>query len=112
MEKKKMKLWKKFLLVFIIILLVLAVVVLWRFSILTKINEKYYLNNNKSNLYYYSKTDTTIMEFYKKDGIIKENIKQANGNGDITIWKNYNTGESLIFYNSTKLYTDNNYRIY
>ena len=36
------------------------------------------------------------MEYWKKDGIIKLNTRQLNGNGDITFWLNTNTNEEYI----------------
>lgn len=106
MEKRKMKLWKKVLIAILIIFIILVILAIWRYNILTDIYEK---NNEKfstSNYYYYSKTDDTIMEAWKKDQITKVNLKQVNGEGDVTIWKNESTGEEYAFYNKQKIYTE------
>lgn len=106
MEKRKMKLWKKVLIAILIIFIILVILAIWRYNILTDIYEK---NNEKfstSNYYYYSKTDDTIMESWKKDQITKVNLKQVNGEGDVTIWKNESTGEEYVFYNKQKIYTE------
>lgn len=106
MEKRKMKLWKKVLIAILIIFIILVILAIWRYNILTDIYEK---NNEKfstSNYYYYSETDDTIMESWKKDQITKVNLKQVNGEGDVTIWKNESTGEEYVFYNKQKIYTE------
>lgn len=106
MEKRKMKLWKKVLIAILIIFIILVILAIWRYNILTDIYEK---NNEKfstSNYYYYSKTDDTIMESWKKDQITKVNLKQVNGEGDVTIWKNESTREEYVFYNKQKIYTE------
>ena len=106
MEKRKMKLWKKVLIAILIIFIILVILAIWRYNILTDIYEK---NNEKfstSNYYYYSKTDDTIMEAWKKDQITKVNLKQVNGEGDVTIWKNESTGEEYAFYKKQKIYTE------
>lgn len=106
MGKRKMKLWKKVLIAILIIFIILVILAIWRYNILTDIYEK---NNEKfstSNYYYYSKTDDTIMESWKKDQITKVNLKQVNGEGDVTIWKNESTGEEYVFYNKQKIYTE------
>ena len=107
-----MKLWKKILIIILILFFILILLALWRYNILTKIEERNSISNSKTNFHYYSKTNSTIMELWKKDGILKENLKQVNGTGDITIWKNVNTGEAFTFWNNTKLYSENTYRIY
>ena len=104
MEKKKIKLWKKILILIVLILLILLVIVFYRYNILTTLQEKNYIYNEKSNCYYYSESDNTIMEYWKKDGIIKLNTRQLNGNGNITFWLNTNTNEEYIFWNEPEKY--------
>ena len=106
MEKRKMKLWKKILIVILIIFIILSIFVIYRYNVLSNIYQK---NNEKfsaSNYYYYSKTDDTIMEVWKKDQITKVILKQVNGEGDITIWKDEGTGEEYTLYNKQKIYTE------
>ena len=101
---RKMKVWRKILLLALILIAVYAISVVYKLNILNKIAEKNEESKNIQNFYYYSITDETLMECFKKDGIIKLNVRQARGNGDITFWKDSNTGEQLIFWNETKLY--------
>lgn len=101
---KKMKIWKKLLLIVFVLLVIYAISVGYKLSILNKIAEKNEESKNLENYYYYSIANDTLMEYFKKDGIIKMNVRQARGNGNITFWKDSNTGEQLIFWNETKLY--------
>jgi len=47
-------------------------------------------------VFYYSETEETIMEYWRKDGIMKLNVRQINGVGDITFWEDTKTGEKQI----------------
>jgi len=106
MEKKKMKLWKKVLIVIGILLLVALLLVLYRYSIITKIQQRYEETNNKPNYYFYSETENMISKVWKKDGIFKMDAIRVGGEGHLTFWKNTNTGEELVFWNAPeKLYS-------
>lgn len=88
------------------IMAVLLLMIFIRYSILTKIQERNEESNRQANCYYYSETDKTIMEYWRKDGIMKLNVKQVNGVGNITFWKDTNTQEELTFWNEPiKIYT-------
>ena len=101
---KKMKIWKKLLLIAFALFAIYAISVLYKLSILNKIAEKNEESNNIQNYYYYSISNDTLIEYFRKDGIMKMHARQARGNGDITFWKDSNTGEQLIFWNESKLY--------
>lgn len=101
---KKMKVWKKFLLIALGIFAVYACSVIYKLIILSNIDRQNIISNNKENYYYYSISNDTLTEYFKKDGIIKMHVRQAKGNGDITFWKDSKTGEQLIFWNKEKLY--------
>ena len=101
---KKMKLWKKILLIVFVLFIIYLVSVVYKLSILTQIGKKYKISDNTNNYYYYSISNDTLMEYFKKDGIIKMHVRQSRGNGDITFWKDSNTGEQLIFWNEARLY--------
>lgn len=104
-----MKLWKKILIIIGIILIVALAVILYRYSILTKILKRNEESNKRTNCYYYSETENTIMEYWRKDGIMKLHTKQTKGKGDIIFWEDTNTGEELIFWNAKeKLYSKGN----
>ena len=108
MEKKKMKLWKKILLLISILFLIFIIITTIKFFALTSILEKNKISNNSSNCYYYSESDTTIMEYCKKDNIMKLNTRQFDGTGNITFWKDINSNEEFIFWNSeSKKYAKN-----
>ncbi len=101
---KKMKVWKKLALIIFVFLVIYAISVGYKLIILNKIAEKNEESENSENYYYYSIADDTLMEYFKKDGIIKMNLRKARGNASITFWKNCNTGEQYIFINETKQY--------
>ena len=101
---KKMKIWKKLALIVIVLLAIYAISVVYKLSILNKIAEKNEESKKIENYYYYSIANDTLMEYFKKDGIIKMNMRQARGNASITFWGDSNTGEQLIFINETKQY--------
>lgn len=101
---KRMKKWKKILVIFLILLTIYAISVGYKFYIINRIIGSNKESNNIENYYYYSIADDTLMEYFKKDGIIKMNVRQSRGNGNLTFWKDSNTGEQLIFWNEAKLY--------
>ena len=74
---KKMKIWKKLALIVIVLLAIYAISVVYKLSILNKIAEKNEESKNIENYYYYSIANDTLMEYFKKDGIIKMNMRQA-----------------------------------
>ncbi len=104
MEKKKMRLLKKILIIISAIIILFIIYTIYRYMVITKIHKMTMANKEKTNLYYYSETEDTIMEFWRKDNIKKINLKQAKGDGDITFWLNENTNVGYIFYNSNKTY--------
>lgn len=79
----------------------------FRYYILINIGKENNANLNKTNYYYSSESNSTIMQCWKKDGIIKFNMKQKNREGDITFWSDNNTGEGYVFYNIEKIYSEN-----
>lgn len=109
MEKKKTKLWKKILSIILIILLILLSIILFRYHIITTVQQKNEENDKRTNCYYYSETEDTIMEYWRKDGIMKLNVKQVKGTGDITFWEDTKAGEELVFWNAPeKIYSKGN----
>ena len=101
---KKLKIWKKLILIVLVLLIIYAISVAYKLIILNKISEKNEENNNLDNYYYFSIANNSLMEYFKKDSIIKINMRQARGNASITFWKDCNTGEQLMFINETKQY--------
>lgn len=106
MKKQKMKLFEKILIIVLIILFIIFFFIIWRYNILVNIQKENNINLIKSNYYYRSENNDTIMECWKKDGIAKINIKQKNKEGDLTFWSDNNTGEAYTFNNVTKVYSE------
>ena len=107
MEKKKMKIWKKILIAITVVLAMYLIVTLYKYSVLTKIYERNIASNNISNRYYYSETDDTIIEFWQKDGLMKNHLKRKGNVGDIIMWEDSNTGEKYVFWNELeKIYQE------
>lgn len=100
MEKKKMKLWKKILLLIFIIFILFIIIITIKFFVLTDILEKNKISNNSSNCYYYSETNSTIMEYWRKDNIQKLNTRPVGGTSSITFWKDLSSNKEFIFWNS------------
>ena len=104
MEKKKMKMWKKILIIVVIIVLLFLIYTMYRYMVITKIQNMTKENKEKTNLYYYSETDNVMMEFWRKDNIKKLNMKQKEGEGDLTFWMDENTDNRYMFINTSKTY--------
>ena len=109
MKKKKMKLWKKILLLIFIIFILFIIITTMKFFALTDILEKNKISNNSSNCYYYSETNSTILEYWRKGNIQKLNTKPVGGTISITFWKDVSSNEEFTFWNSeNKTYTKSN----
>ena len=102
MKEKKIKIWKKVLIVIAIIFTVYLAITLYKYSVLTKMYERNTASNNMQNRYYYSETDDQITEFWQKDGLMKNHLKRKENIGDIIMWEDTNTGEKYIFWNEPK----------
>ena len=93
----------------VILIILLLILAISRFYILSKIQENNEFYEAQNNCYYYSETNNAIMEYWRKDSIMKLNIKYLSNNSDMTFWKNSDTNEDLIFYNSNeKTYSNSN----
>ena len=99
MEKKKMKIWKKILIVIAVIILIYLLITLYKYIVLTKIYERNMESKKITNSYYYSETEDTIMEFWYKDGLMKVHLERKGNVGDIIMWEDSNTGEKYVFWN-------------
>ena len=106
MEKKKMKLWEKILIILLTILVVYFITVFIKYIIFTKISIRYEVSRESSNFYYYSESEETIFNYWQKDNIKKLNVKQVNGEGNLTFWKDEKTGEELVFVEANKTYSE------
>ena len=99
MEKKKMKIWKKILIVIAVIILIYLLITLYKYIVLTKIYERNTTSNEVPNRHYYSETEDTIMEFWYKDGLMKVHLERKENVGDMIMWEDSNTGEKYVFWN-------------
>ena len=96
---------KKIIFIVILIILILLVSIFgMRLSKLNKISELRDESKKISNLYFTEEGSSSITEFWKKDNIIKQNNKLKIGDGDITLWKNFENDESLTIFNTTQKY--------
>lgn len=89
---------KRFIFLVFVFILIIGLVIGVRWRILYNISEKYDKVSLKDNWYYYSDSDSTIMNVYRKGTIWKMNTKQKNGDGNLTFWKDTSTGEAYVFY--------------
>ncbi len=88
---------KKILIIIGVVILIVMIIVLIRFNIYMNLDKKYDQMNAKDNYYYYSETETTVMNYWKKDNIHKVNVKYLKGEGNLTFWKNEDTNEYYMF---------------
>lgn len=92
-----------------ILLIILVVLAISRFFILSKIQENNEFYESQNNCHYYLEGNNAITEYWRKDSIMKLNIKYLDNNSDMIFWKNLDTNEDLIFYNSNeKIYSNSN----
>ena len=89
---------KKILITIGIVIFIIAILILIRFNIYMGLDNKYDEMNAKNNYYFYSETAETIMTYWKKDNIHKVNMKSVKGESDLTFWKNGDTNEYYMFY--------------
>ena len=92
-----------------ILVIILVILAISRFFILSKIQENNEFYESQNNCHYYLESNNAIMEYWRKGSIMKLNIKYLDNNSDMTFWKNLDTNEDLIFYNSNeKTYSNSN----
>ena len=89
---------KKFIILVFIFVLIIGLIIGIRWRILYNIRESYENISLKDNWYYYSDSEDTIMEVWKKGTTWKMNTRQKKGNGNLTFWKDARTGEAYVFY--------------
>ena len=100
---------KRFIFLVFAIMIVLILIIGIRWRILYNMQEKYNKTALDDNWYYYSETEDTIMNVYRKGTIWKTNTRQKNGEGNLTFWKDTSTGESYVFFeNPVKKYKEDN----
>lgn len=116
MEKKKMKLWKKILLVVLAILLLFSIYVIRNFIIISDIVNlsKKYVNktNYISNVYSIQDNSVNIVKSYNKDGkylsLIQTKVNDINDTRKLTVYKSDNEGLAVIQTGDNKIAILNN----
>ena len=98
---------KRFILLVFAIVMILILIIGIRWKILYNMQESYNTTTLEDNWYYYSDSEDTIMNVYRKGTIWKVNTRQKNGDGNLTFWRDASTGEAYVFFeNSVKKYTE------
>lgn len=96
---------KKIIFIVILIILILLVSIFgMRLSKLNKISELRDESKKISNLYFTEEGSSSITEFWKKDNIIKQNVRLKSGDGNITFWKDFEKDEGYTIFNNSKTY--------
>ena len=110
LENKKYKTGitiKKLIFCVVTIVLVIILIIGIRWRILYNMQENYNKTTLEDNWYYFSDSEDTIMNVYRKGTIWKVNTRQKNGDGNLTFWRDASTGEAYVFFeNSVKKYTE------
>ena len=98
---------KRFIFIVFAIVLIIGLIIGVRWRILYNIQESYDSVSIKDNWHYYSDSEDTIMNVYRKGTIWKMNTRQKNGEGNLTFWIDMSTGESYVFFeNPIKKYKE------
>ena len=98
---------KRFIFFVFAIVLVIILIIGIRWRILYNMQESYNETTLEYNWHYYSDSEDTIMNVYRKGTIWKMNTRQKNGEGNLTFWIDMSTGESYVFFeNPIKKYKE------
>ena len=105
MEKKKMKIWKKILIVLVVLLILYLVTCVYKYCVLSKLLNTSKKTTEISNYHVYAEHSgmvNGIFEYWRKDDILKTNLK--NDDVVLTLWSNSSTGEKYFINNMEKIY--------
>ncbi len=89
---------KRFIFLVFAIVLVIILIIGIRWRILYNMQERYNQSTLENNWHYYSDSEDTIMNVYRKGTIWKMNTRQKNGEGNLTFWRDTSTGEAYVFF--------------
>ena len=89
---------KRFIFLVFAVVLVIILIIGIRWRILYNMQESYNETTLENNWHYYSDSEDTIMNVYRKGTIWKMNTRQKNGEGNLTFWRDTSTGESYVFF--------------
>ena len=93
------------LVVVIIVVLLLVVLFLWRLITLNNIKKLNEESIKISNIHYVREGNDSIVEVWKKDNIVKQNMNNISGSVNLTLWKNFENDEEYTLYNNEKKYS-------
>ena len=93
------------LVVAIIVVLLLVVLFLWRLITLNNIKKLNEESIKISNIHYVREGNDSIVEVWKKDNIVKQNMNNISGSVNLTLWKNFENDEEYTLYNNEKKYS-------
>lgn len=104
MEKKKMKIWKKILLVILAIFILFSIYVIRNFIIISNIvdlSKEYATKTNYiANVYSIHSNGVDIVKSYNKDGkylsLIQTKVNNINASAKLTVYKSDNEGIGVI----------------
>lgn len=98
---------KRFIFLVFAVVLVIILIIGIRWRILYNMQESYKETTLENNWHYYSDSEDTIMNVYRKGTIWKVNTRQKNGEGNLTFWRDTSTGEAYVFFeNPIKKYKE------
>lgn len=104
-KMKRLQLWKKIAIIMITILIILLGMVLYRYSIITKIYKLHSRRNEITNIYYQAEDNERIIEFWKKDNIIKRKEQNKDERTGGTFWRDTITDEGFLIPYNLKIYS-------
>ncbi len=89
---------KRFIFLVFAIVLVIILIIGIRWRMLYNMQERYNETTLEDNWHYYSDSEDTIMNVYRKGTVWKMNTRQKNGEGNLTFWIDTSTGEAYVFF--------------
>lgn len=96
---------KRIALIVVIIVVLLVILFLWRLITLNNIKKLNEESIKISNIYYVREGNDSLVEVWKKDNIVKQNMNNISGSVNLTLWKNFENDEEYTLYNNEKKYS-------
>lgn len=96
---------KRIALIVVIIVVLLVILFLWRLVTLNNIKKLNEESIKISNIYYVREGNDSLVEVWKKDNIVKQNMNNISGSVNLTLWKNFENDEEYTLYNNEKKYS-------
>ena len=96
---------KKIILAVLIIVVILVLLFMWRLITLNNIKKLNEESIKISNIHYVREGNDSLVEVWKKDNIVKQNMNNISGSVNLTLWKNFENDEEYTLYNNEKKYS-------